>query len=74
MSDKNYKDNQEYIFDDDEQLEDEAFFEDAEDKARPILIDSGSSIFFPTFRRIEGGIFTYEYREFSTKNYAKSYF
>ena len=49
------KDNQEYIFDDDEQLEDEVFFEDAEDKARPILIDSGSSIFFPTFRRIEGG-------------------
>ena len=49
------KDNQEYIFDDDEQLEDEVFFEDAEDKARPILIHSGSSIFFPTFRRIEGG-------------------
>lgn len=35
--------------------EDEPFFESAEDKVKPYLVDSGSSIFFPTFRRIEGG-------------------
>jgi ABC-type cobalamin/Fe3+-siderophores transport system ATPase subunit len=34
-------------------------FENAEDQVNPILIDSGSSVFFPTFRRIEGG-FTLE--------------
>lgn len=49
------KDEQEYIFDDEEVSDGEIFFEDAEDRARPYLIDSGSSIFLPTFRRIEGG-------------------
>lgn len=33
----------------------EEFADSAEDKANPLLISSGSSIFFPTFRRIEGG-------------------
>ncbi|MUZ74355.1 AAA family ATPase [Agrobacterium vitis] len=35
--------------------EDVPFFESAEDKVKPFLVESGSSIFFPTFRRIEGG-------------------
>jgi predicted ATPase len=34
---------------------DEESFSSAEDQANPILIGTGSSIFFPTFRRIEGG-------------------
>lgn len=33
----------------------EYFMDSAEDKANPILIQAGNSIFFPTFRRIEGG-------------------
>lgn len=33
----------------------EPFMESAEDKANPLIISLGSSIFFPTFRRIEGG-------------------
>ena len=33
----------------------EPFSESAEEKANPILMSIGSSIFFPTFRRIEGG-------------------
>ncbi|MCS0460401.1 MULTISPECIES: AAA family ATPase [Rhizobium] len=35
--------------------EEHPFFESAEDKVRPHLVEAGSSIFFPTFRRIEGG-------------------
>ncbi len=34
---------------------DESFNESAEDQVKPYLIELGSSIFFPTFRRIEGG-------------------
>jgi predicted ATP-binding protein involved in virulence len=41
--------------DDDGDPEYEPFMESAEDKANPIIISSGNSIFFPTFRRIEGG-------------------
>lgn len=41
--------------DDDGEPENEPFMDSAEDKANPIIIQSGSSIFFPTFRRIEGG-------------------
>lgn len=33
----------------------EPFMESAEDKANPVIMGVGSSIFFPTFRRIEGG-------------------
>lgn len=41
----------------DEPGEDEyqSFLESAEDQANPLIITRGSSIFFPTFRRIEGG-------------------
>lgn len=44
-----------HIFEDDP--EDEQSFDTgyAETKAIPYLVDKGSSIFFPTFRRIEGG-------------------
>lgn len=42
------------IFDDEDDT-----FQNAEDLVNPQLIDSGSSVFFPTFRRIEGG-FTLE--------------
>lgn len=45
--------NSEYIFEDDD--DEMSFFEDSEDKLRPFIINEGSSIFFPTFRRIEGG-------------------
>jgi len=38
------------IFDDDVES-----FSSAEDQANPIMIGTGSSLFFPTFRRIEGG-------------------
>jgi predicted ATPase len=45
-----------YIFEDDSgDPEYEPFFESAEEKANPLIISMGSSIFFPTFRRIEGG-------------------
>ncbi|NPD69790.1 AAA family ATPase (plasmid) [Lichenicola cladoniae] len=44
------------LFEDDEgDPEDEPFLEAAEDKANPVLMAIGGSIFFPTFRRIEGG-------------------
>ncbi|MFI5447023.1 AAA family ATPase [Polaromonas sp. UC242_47] len=43
-----------YIFED-EDPDDVSFAEAAEDKAAPYLISRGSSLFFPTFRRIEGG-------------------
>ncbi|HEA3289565.1 TPA: AAA family ATPase [Pasteurella multocida] len=45
--------NSEYIFEDDD--DEISLFEDSEDKLRPFIINEGSSIFFPTFRRIEGG-------------------
>jgi energy-coupling factor transporter ATP-binding protein EcfA2 len=35
---------------------DEDFTRDAEDFANPELIERGSSVFFSTFRRIEGGV------------------
>lgn len=35
--------------------DDVPFFESAEDKVKPVLERLGGSIFFPTFRRIEGG-------------------
>lgn len=41
--------------DDDGEPEYEPFLESAEEKANPMIIPLGSSIFFPTFRRIEGG-------------------
>jgi predicted ATP-binding protein involved in virulence len=42
-----------------DQEDDEEFsINPAEDAANPMLIESGSSIFFPTFRRIEGGFTT----------------
>lgn len=45
-----------YVFENDEgDPEYEPFLDSAEDKANPIIISLGSSIFFPTFRRIEGG-------------------
>lgn len=45
-----------YLFEDDiGDPELEMFVASAEDKANPILMEIGSSIFFPTFRRIEGG-------------------
>lgn len=44
-----------YNFEDDDFEDEFNFNQDAEDKLRPHIIDVGSSIFFPTFRRIEGG-------------------
>ncbi|KKJ05393.1 AAA family ATPase [Burkholderia gladioli] len=44
-----------FDFEDDSSDPDEPFLESAEDKAAPYLVSKGSSIFFPTFRRIEGG-------------------
>lgn len=44
------------VFEDDQDDEDmNPFTQAAEDKANPIIISHGKSIFFPTFRRIEGG-------------------
>ncbi|RQU95119.1 ATP-binding protein [Burkholderia cenocepacia] len=43
----------------------------AEDRANKLLISHGSSVFFPTFRRIEGG-FTLGDREYSTVNRSKN--
>lgn len=48
-------DNSEYNFEDDDFDDEFNFNQDAEDKVRPHIINVGSSIFFPTFRRIEGG-------------------
>jgi predicted ATP-binding protein involved in virulence len=48
-------DDERHIFEDDSSDPDEPFAESAEDKAGPIIMSKGSSIFFPTFRRIEGG-------------------
>lgn len=49
-------DGERHIFEDDAgDPEYEPFMDSAEDKANPHIIAKGSSIFFPTFRRIEGG-------------------
>lgn len=44
-----------FLEDDNSDPEFEEYGESAEDKANPLLMSHGSSIFFPTFRRIEGG-------------------
>ncbi|OSQ29411.1 AAA family ATPase [Thalassospira sp. MCCC 1A03138] len=45
-----------YVYEDDEgDPTEEPWLEAAEDKVNPILMAQGGSIFFPTFRRIEGG-------------------
>lgn len=43
-----------HVFED-KDSEDDPFAEAAEDQAAPYLTSRGSSLFFPTFRRIEGG-------------------
>ncbi|WP_379654226.1 AAA family ATPase [Pseudoxanthomonas sp. UC19_8] len=48
-------DNKFTLEDDSNEFEDEHFTESAEDKAAEYVVNAGSSIFFPTFRRIEGG-------------------
>ncbi|TCG02053.1 hypothetical protein BZM26_02650 [Paraburkholderia strydomiana] len=50
-------DGESYVLEDDDDDPD-AFTEFAEDKAQSVLVERGSSIFFPTFRRIEGGFST----------------
>ncbi|MBI0325474.1 AAA family ATPase [Burkholderia plantarii] len=44
-----------YELEDDDDEDPNSFTEYAENKAQSILVERGSSIFFPTFRRIEGG-------------------
>ena len=45
-----------HLFEDDESDPDfDVFGESAENKANPLLMSAGNSIFLPTFRRIEGG-------------------
>jgi ABC-type cobalamin/Fe3+-siderophores transport system ATPase subunit len=44
-----------FLFEDDSDSDEDFFGEYAETKAENILTSRGSSIFFPTFRRIEGG-------------------
>ncbi|MGP5323639.1 AAA family ATPase [Vreelandella titanicae] len=44
-----------YVFEDDSDPDVIPFLEAAEEKANPILSSIGSTVFFPTFRRIEGG-------------------
>jgi predicted ATP-binding protein involved in virulence len=44
-----------YLFDDGGPEENNEWIESSEDQAASYLISCGSSIFFPTFRRIEGG-------------------
>ena len=48
-------DGETYLLEDDGHENGEEFNEYAEDKAQSLMIGRGSSIFFPTFRRIEGG-------------------
>ncbi|MCZ4260137.1 AAA family ATPase [Limimaricola sp. G21655-S1] len=49
-------DGQVHSFEDDQgDPAEDPFFESAEDKANPILASLGRTVFFPTFRRIEGG-------------------
>ncbi|PWW31598.1 AAA family ATPase [Chromohalobacter israelensis] len=51
-----YEDEDEfYLFEDTPEVEEFDFLESAEDRANPLLSSIGSSVFFPTFRRIEGG-------------------
>ncbi|WP_136418590.1 ATP-binding protein [Herbaspirillum sp. ST 5-3] len=45
---------QAYLFEDEYDQGDDSMI-NAEDQANPLLIENGSSVFFPTFRRIEGG-------------------
>jgi predicted ATPase len=49
------KDGAVHLFEDDDDLDDDFGVASAEDKVAKFLISSGSSVFFPTFRRIEGG-------------------
>jgi predicted ATPase len=50
------RDGQLQTFEDDQgDPSEDLFSESAEDKANPILYSMGKSVFFPTFRRIEGG-------------------
>lgn len=52
-------DGEKQIIEDDEgDPEEHPFYETAEEKANPLLMSKGGSIFFPTFRRIEGGFST----------------
>lgn len=44
-----------YLLEDDDQEDENPFGESAEGKAANFLIPCGGSLFFPTFRRIEGG-------------------
>lgn len=44
-----------YLFEDSSNDSDDNFGEYAEDQAKPFIVSKGRSIFFPTFRRIEGG-------------------
>ncbi|MFW3571228.1 AAA family ATPase [Kosakonia cowanii] len=44
-----------YLFEDGGPNGDNEWMESSEDQAAPYLVNYGSSIFFPTFRRIEGG-------------------
>uniref|UniRef100_A8G7Y1 Uncharacterized protein n=1 Tax=Serratia proteamaculans (strain 568) TaxID=399741 RepID=A8G7Y1_SERP5 len=44
-----------HLFEDDGPNGENEWIESSENQAAPYLISSGSSIFFPTFRRIEGG-------------------
>ncbi|WP_307729754.1 ATP-binding protein [Massilia sp. YIM B04103] len=48
-------DGENFLFEDDSDEFEEGFGEYAENKAAPLLTNKGGSIFFPTFRRIEGG-------------------
>ncbi|MCO7487342.1 AAA family ATPase [Stenotrophomonas maltophilia] len=50
-----YVDGESFLLEDDEDDDGSGFGESAEDKASERLIPIGGSIFFPTFRRIEGG-------------------
>ncbi|WP_198364288.1 AAA family ATPase [Burkholderia ubonensis] len=47
-------DDEYYILEDDD-ADPDNYREYAEDKAQSLMVEKGSSIFFPTFRRIEGG-------------------
>ncbi len=66
-------DGQIHIFEDDSgDPEDNPFLNSAEDKANPQLISMGKSVFFPTFRRIEGGFTMETGRKSRTRNSLRS--
>jgi len=44
-----------FVFEDDDEPDEDFNLVSAEDKANKVLMGCGSSVFFPTFRRIEGG-------------------